>query len=108
MNERMKVVMDEGRSFKQEKNERINESLSIMPYDVESLLEVYEVNEDFLVVFYAFSSICFIGKTRSIVLLPGLNPACSSPSALSTYCFILFCINLAKTFPGMLWRLMPL
>jgi len=31
-----------------------------MPYAVESLFEVYEVNEDFLVVFYAFSSIYLI------------------------------------------------
>src|SRR6218665_3173277 len=40
-------------------------------------------------------------KSWSIVLLSVLNPVCSSSSALSTYSFILFCINL-KTYRGML------
>src|SRR6218665_1162984 len=81
-----------------------------MSYAVESLFQVYDVDEAFLVImFYAFSNICLIVKSHSTVVLPGLYPASSSsPSALSTYCFILFCINLVKAFSGIICKLMPL
>ncbi len=38
-----------------------------------------KVGKDVLVVLYDF---CLIAKSWSIVLLPGVNPVCSSPSAL--------------------------
>lgn len=76
-----------------------------MLYAVECLFEAYEVDEVFVIVFYAFSSTCLIVLVdRSIILLPCLCLAHSSPNAL----FILFCIISLKTFPGMLCRLMPL
>lgn len=70
-------------------------------YAVECFLEVYDIGEDFLVVFYALSSISLLQEELLIVLHPGLNPAFSSPSALSAYCFIPYYIILVKTYPGM-------
>ena len=75
-----------------------------MPYAVESLFEVYKIDADFLVVFYAFSSMCHIVNCAS----SWPEPDCTSQSAFSTHSFILFCIKLVKTFPRMICRLMPL
>jgi len=49
-----------------------------------ALFEVYEVNEEFPVVFYAFFKYLSNNvRSCSILLLPGLNPAYSSPSVIN-------------------------
>ena len=80
-----------------------------MPYPVERLLEVHEdvvevllVLEVLLAVEYMFCCL----KICSVVLRPGLKPACSSAMVISACGFSRFSKNFSVSLLGWLMRLM--